>query len=682
MLIEVCLICSGLHAGSELIKKIRNSYFQKPIQEETTVIREKLSSDSYELHNQIKQIVDRETVSGDTASEKFSEKSTNQVIAVSSVSLGFIAMGTFYPPLKLLSVPGIVYGGFPFFRRSWELLKQGKVNVDIIVALTIGGCLVFGYFFIGSLAILVNALSEKLLAKITQDSRGNLIDIFGQAPTYVWVLSDGAEVRIPFEELKAGDIAVINAGEIIPADGTITDGMSSIDQHILTGEATPSEKKLGDQVFALTTVLSGRVCMEVEKSGEETTAAKIGHILNNTVDFKSTVQLKSKHLADKTVAPTLIFSAVSLPIIGPMGALAVINSHFKDKLSVIVPISTLNYFRIASENAILIKDGRSLELLDQVDTIVFDKTGTLTEEQPTVGKIHICSHYKENDILKYAAAAECNQTHPVARAITEEAQKRKLSLPATDETEYKIGYGLTVKSDGYYIHVGSHRFMEMTDIDMPRDIGKIQEFCHIQGYSLVMIAADKQLIGAIELIPTVRPEMKKVIQKLRKRKKINTMYIISGDHEAPTQKLADELGIDHYFAETLPAEKADIIERLKNEGKFICYIGDGINDSIALKKSHVSVSLRGASTVATDTAQIILMDEGLSHLDLLFDISQKYGKNTNISYAIVMAQTSLGIGGVLLLGFGLPYTISLNLIALMAGTVNSMLPLLTYSDKK
>ncbi len=660
MFIEACLISLGLHVGSEAYKKLKSNWALPK--------KQKISVEP--IHSQKNELTATDTY------PKIPQEKIKRMTDVSLISLGFATGGLFFPPLSILSVPGIVYTCWPRFLKTWQLLTQGKVTVDILVSVTVLGCILSGYFFLASLAIVIFTVSEKLLAKVTEDSKGKLIDIFAQTPDFVWILKNDVELQVPFEEVKPDDIVVVNTGETVPADGVIVKGFASIDQHILTGEARPLEKETGERVFASTFVLSGRICVKVETAGRDTVVAKIGELLNNTAEFKSTVEMKSIAMAQKTVMPTLVCSAVAFPLLGSMGSLAVINAHFKDKLSVIVPISTLNFFRLATQNGILIKDGRSLDLLDQVDTVVFDKTGTLTDEQPSVSNIHICSGYTKEEILFYAASAERHQTHPIARAILQEAKKYKLNIPETDESDYKIGYGLTVSLNGNLVHVGSRRFMELTDIDLPSNIRELHESCHINGLSLVMVAINHQLAGVIELIPTIRPEAKDITFKLRKRKNIKYMYIISGDHEFSTKKLAEEMGIKDYFAETLPEEKSKLIEQLKSEGKTVCYIGDGINDSIALKSSHVSVSLGDASKVAKDTAQIILMNNGLSNLDVLFDISQKFGKNTANSYRIMIAQTVIGIGGVFFLGFGLGHTIALNLAALAAGTANSMIPLL------
>jgi Cu2+-exporting ATPase len=434
-------------------------------------------------------------------------------------------------------------------------------------------------------------------------------------------------------------------------------------------------------VFASTVVLSGKILVKVEKTGQDSTVAKITHILNTTVDFKSTIELRADTLSRQLVNPVLIASGVALPILGFNGALAVVNAHPKNRMMGIAPISILNYFKLASRQGILIKDGRSLELLNFVNTIVFDKTGTLTEEQPHIGDIHCYSDYTENDILVYASAAEYKQKHPLAKAILQEAEKRQLSIPSIKDSEYKLGYGLIVNVAGQIIHVGSERFMEVENILIPSALKKQQKRSQEEGYSLVVVAVDNGIVGAIELLPTVRPEAKAVINRLKQRPNIKATYIISGDNEIPTKKLAKALGIDHYFAETLPQDKASLIEQLQQEGRFICYIGDGINDSIAMKKSHVSVSLRGASTIATDTAQIVLMDNGINHLDLLFDLAVDFNTNMNRTFALVIIPAIIGVSGTFLFGFGVASTIALNMVSIVLALGNTMTPLLKQPKK-
>jgi heavy metal translocating P-type ATPase len=593
-----------------------------------------------------------------------------------------IAAGlSFYSPLVIFSFVFYFYACQAHFRKSWQTLKRFKITVEPLASFVFFICLVSGFLFEGSMAIAVYHFSRILLSKVKKESRQNMVEVFTNHPETVWILVDGAEVEIPFEQVLVGNIIVINTGDSIPADGIITDGSASIDQRILTGEFQPAEKHTGDYVFSSTIVLSGKICVRVEKAGAKTTVAIIGDILNNTADYKTGKVLRSEALANKTIWPVLILAGVSFPFLGLYKAAAIINAHYKYRPTVVASISIINFIGILTRNGILVKDGRTLDILPQVDTIIFDKTGTLTKEQPDVTTIYTCLKYNEEDILIYAAAAEQKQSHPIARAICHEARKRGLEVPGIEDAEYKVGYGLTVKLNNKSIRVGSERFMERVGITIPSHIKKIQKNCWQEGYSLVMIAVNETIVGAIELYEALQPEAEYIVRQLGLRKNIKSMYIISGDHINPTKRLANKLGISQFFAQVLPEKKADIIEQLQSEGKCVCYIGDGINDAIALKKAQVSISLRGASTVARDSAQVILMHNQLNQLIQLFDIADSFRANMTRSYICVSIPMFIGIFGVFFLGFGLLNTVTLNAIGLAAGSLNSITPINKYIKK-
>ncbi len=633
-----------------------------------------------ESHNQQMEVSSKTAAEPEQSQE---DKEANRDLTVSTVSLGLATAGALlYPPLGVLSVPFWIYVTIPVFKNTYKSLwQEGKVHVHTLVAITLITCLLSRYYVVGSLDAWFYVLSRKLLIKVKNQSEQSFVQVFGQHPLFVWVLVNGIEVKTPFESVQQGNLVVVNAGETIPVDGFITEGMASVDQHLLTGEAQPAEKGVDDQVFASTVILKGRLCIKVEKAGDETIVAKIGQILNQMAHFKTDWQLRAENMTAKTVVPTLIAGGLSLPILGPIGAATVINAHFGYRMSIVSSIGVMSYFRLLSQNGLLIKDGRMLDLLSKVDTIVFDKTGTLTIPLPHVGQIYTCLDYEENEVLAYAAAAEYRQTHPIALAILEEAQARQhLDIPNIDDAEYEIGYGLKVTINDLLIEVGSHRFMEHEGMTIPPSIKQAEELGHSQGHSLVMVALDNKVIGAIELLPTVRPEASAIIHKLRQHYN-KSMYIISGDHETPTQKLAQDLGIEHYFANVLPQNKAEIIEQLQASGKVVCYIGDGINDSIALKQAQVSISLRGASTVATDAAQIILMNENLSQLCHLFDFAQKFEATMTSSFNIMLATTLIGMSGAFVLDFELIDTILLKQAGLMVGLTNATWPLTKHQGE-
>jgi len=608
------------------------------------------------------------------------EKKMDRALVIASANMGVAAISWFYPPLVLITIPGLIYGTIPLYQLAYKDMKEGRLSSYVVDAIGTTGMAMGGFFRTIVLGTWIFTIGRNLLLKSEDNSKKNLMNLFVEQPRSVWVLVDDVEVEIPFEKLQAGDIIIISAGQSIPVDGPITDGFASVDQHTLTGESKPVEKRVGDAVLASTVVLAGRIYVETQKTGDETVAMQIGEVLKQTADFKSLMQSRGEVIADQTVLPTLGMSVFVWPFLGFSATLAVLTNTFGYKMRAFAPASMLTFLNIASQQGILIKDGRSLDLLKQVDTVVFDKTGTLTREEPTVDRIHTCANVHEDDILRYAAAAEYRQTHPIAKAILTAANKRKLHWPKLDDARYEVGYGIQVNLSARVVRVGSERFMAIEGINIPPEISAIQEVCHSQGHSLVMVAFDEELVGAIELRATLRPETKRVISSLRQRQM--SIYIISGDHEQPTKKLAQALGVEHYFANTLPENKAALIAKLQKEGKSICFVGDGINDSIALKKANVSVSLRGATTMAMDTAQIVLMDGSLNQLDQLFDIAQNFEVNMRNNLLISTIPSVICIGGILFFHWGVTIGMALTGTTLLIGIGNTMLPLLSSQNTK
>ena len=606
------------------------------------------------------------------------EKAANRGIILSLVSLGFSAGALLYPSLIAGSVIGLACFTIPRYQIVYqELFKERRVTVNLLDVITLTGFYTLGFYFVGSLSALFASISQRLLAKTQDDSQKRLINIFGEQPRTVWRFVDGVEIETPLDKLQKDDLVVVCAGQTIPVDGTIAFGMASIDQHRLTGEAQPAEKEVGDTVFAATVILSGEIHVSVEKTGTETQIAQIGNILSETANFKMAIQSRGETFADKSVLPTIAAGSLGALLLGTGSALAIVYCPIGWFIRVTAPISLLNFLRILSQNEVFVKDARSLELLTKIDTVVFDKTGTLTTEQPHVNRIYTCSDYSENILLQYAATAEWKQTHPIAKAILTEAEARQLNLYPVEDMHYEVGYGIKVQVQEQMIRVGSSRFMAMEGIEIPSAIQDAHVDCSQQGHSLVMVAIDNKLAGAIELQATIRPEVKAVIKALNQRKK--TVYIISGDHEQPTQKLAHELGIDHYFANTLPSQKADMIDQLQTQGKSVCFIGDGINDSIALRKATVSISLAGATTVATDIAQVVFMDGSLARLPMLFDIAHEMEANMNNNFVLSVAPGAICIAGAFLLHFGMTAAMFTFFSGLFLGIGNSMMPLLRHS---
>ncbi len=580
-----------------------------------------------------------------------------------------------FPPLLPAAAAVFAYTSIPTFKEARNVLfKEKRLGVDVLDAIVVVGCLGTMSIFPG--AVLCWCLSfGRVLVKRTQDnSKKLLLNAFGKQPRYVWLYRNGVEVQVSLDKLQKDDVIVVTTGEVVPVDGHVVEGMAMIDQHALTGESTPAEKGVGDRVFASTVMVAGKVLVSVETSGSDTASAKISQILNDTAGYKLASQHKGERLADKAVIPTLAVGAVGMAAMGPYGAVAVLNSDFGTGIRMAAPLAMLSSLALCANKGILVKDGRALELMNEVDTVLFDKTGTLTRERPEVGRVIAAEGFAPDQILGYAAAAERKFHHPIALAILHKAQELKLALPTTDETQYKVGYGISVHVDGHTVRVGSKRFMEMEGLELPSEVCVALDEAHLEGFTMVMVGVDERLGGAIELQAAVRPEVKEIIAGLRKRG-IKHIAIISGDHEAPTRKLAESLGMDRYFAQVLPADKADYVERLQKEGCKVCFVGDGINDSIALKKANVSISLRGASSIATDTAHIVFLEEGLAKLCELRDIARDLDHNVKRSWSMILAPNIACIAGVFTMGFGIMASVVTNNVAALAALGNGVLPL-------
>ena len=593
------------------------------------------------------------------------------------------AFAKLYPPFLLLTIPLAFYDLIAHARRTVEEIKRNRrLKMEHLFIVFTAGLWFTGYFIIGGLSFLVYNLIMKMTLQSQDRARKELVNILGEQPYLVWVLVDGVEMEIPFEQLQVGDTLVVQAGQMIPVDGVITQGEAAIDQHRLTGESQPLEAGVGDPVLAATVVLSGRIHIQVEKTGEATLAAQIGDILANTLDYHLSIEERGKAIADRWVVPSVLMTGLAGVSLGLRSAIAVLSNMPGIDMMLLGPMSLLNFLNLASRQQVLIKDGRSLELLHKVDTVLFDKTGTLTLEQPQVKTVHLVGKTKLNEetILTYAAAAEQRQSHPIAKAILAAATEQGLTLPTIDDAHYELGYGLRVwlveDEARRVVRVGSKRFMDMESVSIPAEIMAIQSACHEVGHSLVMVAIEDQLAGAIELQPTIRPEAAQVIAALHERGL--TTAIISGDQEAPTRTLAHKLGIDRYFANVLPEEKAAFVAELQAEGKTVCFVGDGINDAIALKKAEVSISLRGATTIATDTAQIVLMDQTLQTLPTLFDLSHELERNLMTSLVLVTVPCMFVIGGVFFFHVGIPLAVTAYTATFAAGVVNAMSPMFRH----
>jgi heavy metal translocating P-type ATPase len=597
-------------------------------------------------------------------------------LAICTASLPLAAVAQFAMPALLpVSAALFAYTAIPSFRGAYQVLfKERRLGVDVLDSIVVMGCLATLHVFPGAILAWCLSVGRYLVRRTEDNSKKLLLGAFGKQPRYVWLVKEEIEIEVPLDRLDKGDIVAIHTGEMVPVDGIIVEGLAMIDQHALTGESTPAEKGVGDRVFASTVMVAGKVHVAVEKSGSETATAKIAQILNDSAGYKLASQHKGEQIADKVVIPTLGLGGLAFAALGPTGAVAVVNSDLGTGIRMAAPLAMLSTLALCAQKGVLVKDGRALDLLCEVDTMLFDKTGTLTRERPEVGRVIAANGFDPVHILRFAAAAERRFHHPIALAILQKAEEEGLRLPLTDATQYKVGYGIAVGIDGHRVRVGSRRFMESEGVSLTREVQDALDEAHREGQTMVMVAVDDELGGALELRASTRPEVRGIVRGLRERG-IRHIAIISGDHEAPTRRLAEELGMDRYFAQVLPADKADYVEKLQREGRKVCFVGDGINDAIALKKANVSISLRGATSIATDTAHVVFMEQSLGKLCELRDIARDLERNVRNSWLMILGPNLACIAGVFTLGFGIGASVLTNNVAALAALANGLLPM-------
>lgn len=610
------------------------------------------------------------------------EKRINQ--RMRGVSIGMMGASligtTVFPPALLLLVPGFVYTATPIARTAVDgVAKRKRAVLEIIDLFFYTSTMLTGQYFLGSVNGWLYHLNRQFTLNTEDQSEQRILRVIENMPQKVWVLRGKVEINVPIQEVEALDVISVEAGQVVPVDGIVIEGFAVIDEQVLTGEARPVEKAEGMYCLASTLVIEGRVLIQVQQLGAETVASKVGSMLRQSLDYRDYVVAEAQREADATTLPLLALGALSIPIAGWKGATAVIGMSYGYNLRLINPLIAMSYLGLSAEENVLIKDGRVLDVLHKVDAIVFDKTGTLTLPKPVFQQVYTINNYSGDDLLRYAAATEVNQAHPIAAAIVEAAKLRDLEIPVIINSKISPGFGLWAELEGLgkqRVYLGSAKYMIEQSIELPEGFRETAIEIQNSGHALIYIAIGNTLEGAIELQTSLRPEAKEVVEKMQSNGL--ACYIVSGDLSEPTQQVADRLGIEHFQAEVLPEEKAIFIEKLQKEGKTVCFVGDGINDAVALKKADVSISLSGAAMMATDTAQIVMIEGTLSQLPFLFTIGKQYRSSYQLNFNVAAAISALTIGGILAFKWGVAAVMLANQLSLAQGIGQAFQPLAAY----
>ncbi len=420
-------------------------------------------------------------------------------------------------------------------------------------------------------------------------------------------------ILVPIQEVKSGDIVVVGAGEIVPVDGHVMSGEAMLNQISMTGEAEPVRKSRGDRVLSGTVVEEGRIKIWAEHVGDETTTARIRSYIQSSLEEKSSLQLEASKMADGLVPITLGLAVLSYVVSQDLTRLAsVLQADYSCALKLATPVAFKTSIGSAGKMGIIIKGAKSLEALHEADTFVFDKTGTLTKGELEVIEVHsFSSAWDETSILNLAASAEEHYFHPVAQAIVKAARKREFVHMHHDEVEFIVAHGVKTEIEGKSVVIGSRHFLEDDEgIDFSSHQKELKGYLS-QGHMPLYIGYDRELLGVVMLKDEIRPNAQETLERLKKAG-VQEVVMLTGDGEEKAKEVAESIGVDRYFANLLPTQKAEILERLMKEGKKVAFVGDGINDAPALMKAHSGIGMHKGADIAKASADVVLLRDDIA----------------------------------------------------------------------
>jgi P-type Cu2+ transporter len=529
------------------------------------------------------------------------------------------------PVLFVLASAAILYPVWPFVVAAYRSLTNGVANMAVLVVLSVGTGYLFSvgstFFFGGqqfyeasALLLVFILLGHWLEMRARAGASEAIRTLMDLAPATANIVRDGKEVEVPTAEIVVSDLIVIRPGNKIPVDGSITDGASTIDQSMLTGESMPVDKKVGDAVIGATINKSGTFKYKATKVGAETALAQIVKLVQEAQNSKAPSQLLADRAAQWLVLAAVLTGLLTFVVwywvIGQslLFALGLMITVFviacPDALGLATPMAIMVGTGLGAKNGILFKNASALEDATKLDVVIFDKTGTLTMGKPEVVDLVMADGATEDQLLTVAASVDVGSDHPLAQAILRRAEK--LKTPKATGFKNIEGKGAQAEVDGKTALVGNMRLMTESKVDLGALDAKSAEL-RGTGRTVVHIALDGKLLGLIAIADAVRPTSTAAIKALRARGV--EVIMLTGDNQGTAERIAKGLGIDRVFADVLPGDKASKVKELQAQGKKVGMVGDGVNDAPALTQADVGFAIGAGTDVAMESADIVLMKD-------------------------------------------------------------------------
>ena len=547
------------------------------------------------------------------------------------------------------------YTAFRSIRFLWKGVRcvlSRRLEVEVLDALSIGVSLLRGDFgTAGSVMFLLN-LGSLLEEWTRKKSLDDLARSMALNVDKVWVRSQGTEVLVPLTKVRSGDEVVVRSGNMIPLDGTVLEGEAMVNQAALTGEAMPVRKTEGSTLYAGTVVEEGECVFIAKAEGGSNRYDKIVAMIEESEKLKSSTENRALVLADKLVPWCLGATVVTYLLTrNATRAISCLMVDFSCALKLSMPLAVLSAMRECGSYHITVKGGKYLEALSQADTIVFDKTGTLTRATPQVVEVVPFSGCNEREVLQLAACLEEHFPHSMANAVVRAAKERGISHEEMhSEVEYIVAHGIASRVGGQRVVIGSHHFV-FEDEKCTIPTAEQQKFDALKpAYSHLYMAASGQLVGVICISDPLRPEAAAVLNGLRALGIRNTV-MMTGDSERTAAAIAKQVGVDRFFAEVLPEDKANFVQQAKAEGHTVVMIGDGINDSPALSAADIGIAINSGAAIAREIADVTIKADSLEELVALKAIANSLQKRVRANYRFVLtfnsALIALGALGIL-----------------------------------
>lgn len=532
--------------------------------------------------------------------------------------------------------------------KGLTTLARRRIEVPVLDATAIGVSIFRGDISTASSVMFLLSLGEILEEWTHKKSVGDLARSMSLNISKVWLVRDGQEIMVPVTEIRSGDPVRVHMGNVIPFDGCVIEGEAMVNQASLTGESVPVRRAEGSTVYAGTVVEEGEITFKVKEANGSSKYEKIMAMIEESEKLKSSLESKAEHLADRLVPYTFLGTGLVWLLTRNMTkTISVLMVDFSCALKLAMPLSVLSAIREASTHDITVKGGKYLEAMADATTIVFDKTGTLTKAQPTVVEVISFNEKLPDELLRIAACLEEHFPHSMAKAVVREAEKKHLVHEELhSKVEYIVAHGISSMLEDKKVVIGSYHFVfEDEKAQIPAE--KQELFDHLSAeYSHLYMAIDGRLAAVICIEDPLRPEAAEVVKELKKTG-ITKVVMMTGDSDRIARTIAERVGVDEYYSEVLPEDKAGFVEKEKAAGRKVIMIGDGINDSPALSASDVGIAISDGAEIAREIADVTIGADNLYEVVTLKKLSNALMKRIRKNYkAIVGINASLIVLGV------------------------------------